>query len=70
MVLSFVTLPTIIIATRAAPAVPPSIREAALGVGASKHQVVMHHVPLAMPESLPALSSAWRMRSAKPRHSS
>jgi phosphate transport system permease protein len=51
MVLSFVTLPTIIIATRAAlKAVPPSIREAALGVGASKHQMVMHHVlPLAMP---------------------
>jgi len=51
MVLSLVTLPTIIIATRAAlKAVPPSIREAALGVGASRHQVVMHHVlPLAMP---------------------
>ncbi|MGD9501819.1 MAG: phosphate ABC transporter permease PstA [Methyloceanibacter sp.] len=51
MVLSFVTLPTIIIATRAAlKAVPPSIREAALGVGASRHQMVMHHVlPLAMP---------------------
>jgi phosphate transport system permease protein len=51
MVLSLVTLPTIIIATRAAlKAVPPSIREAALGVGASKHQVMMHHVlPLAMP---------------------
>jgi phosphate transport system permease protein len=51
MVLSLVTLPTIIIATRAAlKAVPPSIRQAALGVGASKHQVVMHHVlPLAMP---------------------
>jgi phosphate transport system permease protein len=51
MVLSFVTLPTIIIATRAAlKAVPPSIREAALGVGASKHQMVLHHVlPLAMP---------------------
>jgi len=51
MVLSLMTLPTIIIATRAAlKAVPPSIREAALGVGASKHQVVMHHVlPLAMP---------------------
>ena len=45
------TLPTIIIASRAAlKAVPPSIREAALGVGASKHQVVTHHVlPLAMP---------------------
>jgi phosphate transport system permease protein len=51
MVLSLVTLPTIIIATRAAlKAVPPSIREAALGVGASKYQVVLHHVlPLAMP---------------------
>jgi phosphate transport system permease protein len=51
MVLSLVTLPTIIIATRAAlKAVPPSIREAALGVGASKHQVVLHHVlPLALP---------------------
>jgi len=51
MVLSLVTLPTIIIATRAAlKAVPPSIREAALGVGASKHQVMLHHVlPLAMP---------------------
>ncbi len=51
MVLSLMTLPTIIIATRASlKAVPPSIREAALGVGASKHQVVMHHVlPFAMP---------------------
>ncbi|MGJ3261262.1 MAG: phosphate ABC transporter permease PstA [Rhodospirillales bacterium] len=51
MVLSLMTLPTIIIATRAAlKAVPPSIREAALGVGASKHQVILHHVlPLAMP---------------------
>jgi phosphate transport system permease protein len=51
MVLSLVTLPTIIIATRAAlKGVPPSLREAALGVGASKHQVMLHHVlPLAMP---------------------
>jgi phosphate transport system permease protein len=51
MVLSLMTLPTIIIATRAAlKAVPPSIREAALGIGASKHQVMLHHVlPLAMP---------------------
>lgn len=51
MTLALMTLPTIIIATRAAlTAVPPSIREAALGVGASRHQVVMHHVlPLAMP---------------------
>ena len=51
MVLSLMTLPTIIIATRATlKSVPPSIREAALGVGASKHQVILHHVlPLAMP---------------------
>ncbi len=51
MVLSLMTLPTIIITTRAAlKAVPPSIREAALSIGASRHQVVMHHVlPLAMP---------------------
>jgi len=51
MTLSLMTLPTIIIATRAAlKAVPPSIREAALGVGASKHQVMTDHVlPLAMP---------------------
>jgi phosphate transport system permease protein len=45
------TLPTIIIATRASlRAVPPSIRNAALGVGASRMQTVFHHVlPLAMP---------------------
>jgi len=51
LVLSLMTLPTIIIATRAAiRAVPPSIRDAALGVGASKMQMVFHHVlPLAMP---------------------
>ncbi|MBM9594242.1 phosphate ABC transporter permease PstA [Roseitranquillus sediminis] len=51
MTLALMTLPTIIIATRAAlKAVPPSIREAALGVGASRHQVVFQHVlPLAMP---------------------
>jgi phosphate transport system permease protein len=51
MVLALMTLPTIIIATRAAlSAIPPSIREAALGVGASKQQMVMHHVlPLALP---------------------
>ena len=51
MVLALITLPTIIIVTRAAlKAVPPSIREGALGMGASKHQVVMHHVvPLALP---------------------
>ena len=51
MVLALMTLPTIIIVTRnALKAVPPSIREAGYGVGASKHQVVLHHVlPLAMP---------------------
>ena len=51
MVLSLILLPTFIIASRAAiKAVPPSIREAALGVGASRLQVVLHHVlPLAMP---------------------
>ncbi len=50
-VLTLMTLPTIIIATRAAlKAVPPSIRAAALGLGASKMQTVFHHVlPLAMP---------------------
>jgi len=51
LVLSLLVLPTIIIATRASlKSVPPSIREAAYGLGASKMQVVMHHVlPLAMP---------------------
>jgi phosphate transport system permease protein len=51
MVLALMTLPTIIIVTRAAlKSVPPSIREAALGVGASKHEVILHHVlPLAIP---------------------
>ncbi len=51
MVLSLMTLPTIIIVTRASlKAVPPSIREAALGMGASKHEVILHHVlPLALP---------------------
>jgi phosphate transport system permease protein len=51
LVLTLMTLPTIIIATRSAlKAVPPSIRAAALGLGASKMQTVFHHVlPLAMP---------------------
>ncbi len=51
LVISLMTLPTIIIATRASiRAVPPSIRDAALGVGASKMQMVVHHVlPLAAP---------------------
>ncbi len=51
LVLSLLVLPTIIIASRSAlGAVPPSIREAALGVGASQQQAVFHHVlPLALP---------------------
>lgn len=51
LVLALMTLPIIIIASRASlRAVPPSIREAALGIGASKVQTVFHHVlPLAMP---------------------
>ncbi|PRY26785.1 phosphate ABC transporter membrane protein 2 (PhoT family) [Aliiruegeria haliotis] len=51
LVLTLMTLPTIIIATRASlKSVPPSIRDAALGVGASRMQSVFHHVlPLAMP---------------------
>ncbi|MBX9777518.1 MAG: phosphate ABC transporter permease PstA [Xanthobacteraceae bacterium] len=51
LVLALLVLPTIIIAGRAAlKAVPPSIKEAALGVGASHQQAIFHHVlPLAMP---------------------
>jgi len=51
LVLALMALPTVIIATRSSlKAVPPSIREAALGVGASKAQTVFHHVlPLALP---------------------
>ncbi len=54
LVLTLMTLPTIIIASRASlKSVPPSIREAALGVGASKMQTIGHHVlPLAMPGML------------------
>ncbi|MCC6171962.1 MAG: phosphate ABC transporter permease PstA [Gammaproteobacteria bacterium] len=54
LVLTLLTLPTIIIAARAAlKSVPPSIREAALGMGASRIQMVAHHVlPLAMPGML------------------
>lgn len=54
LVLTLMTLPTIIIASRASlKSVPPSIREAALGIGASKLQTVTHHVlPLALPGML------------------
>lgn len=56
LVLVLMTLPTVIIATRAAlKAIPPSIREAALGVGASKVQAMTDHVlPLAVPGILTA----------------
>jgi phosphate transport system permease protein len=51
LVLSLMTLPTLIITTRnSLKSVPSSIREAALGVGASKHEAIFHHIlPLAMP---------------------
>ncbi len=53
IVLSLMTLPTIIIASRSAiKAVPPSLREAALGLGASKMQTVFHHV---FPSALPGI---------------
>lgn len=54
LVLTLMTLPTIIIAARASlKSVPPSIREGALGIGASKMQAISHHVlPLAMPGML------------------
>jgi len=54
LVLTLMTLPTIIIASRAAlKSVPPSLREAALGLGASKTQMIFHHVlPQAMPGML------------------
>jgi phosphate transport system permease protein len=51
LVLTLLTLPVIIIASRAAiKSVPPSIRDAALGMGASRNQVVFHHV---LPQALP-----------------
>jgi len=51
MVLALMTLPTLIIVTRASlKSVPSSIKEAALGIGASKHETIMHHIlPLSMP---------------------
>ncbi len=54
LVLTLMTLPTIIISSRASiKAVPPSIRQAAYGMGASKMQTILHHVlPLAMPGML------------------
>ena len=54
LVLALMTLPTIIIASRVAiQSVPPSIKEAALGIGASRMQTMLHHVlPIAMPGML------------------
>ena len=54
LVLTLMTLPVVIIAARASlTSVPPSIREAALGVGASRMQTIFHHVmPLALPGML------------------
>ena len=54
LVLALMTLPTVIISSRAAlKSVPPSIREAALGMGASRMQMIFHHVlPLALPGML------------------
>ena len=51
LVLALMTLPTLIIVTRVSlKSVPGSIREAALGIGASKHEAIFHHIlPLAMP---------------------
>src|SRR5690606_2198366 len=56
LVLTLMTLPTIIIATRGAlKGVPPSLRQAALGPGASKPQMVLHHV---LPVTFPAILTA------------
>lgn len=56
LVLTLMTLPTVIIATRSAlRAVPPSLRQAALGLGASKTQTVFHHV---LPVTYPGILTA------------
>lgn len=56
LVLTLMTLPTIIIATRSAlRAVPPSLRQAALGIGASRTQMVFHHV---LPVTFPGILTA------------
>ncbi|HAB04312.1 MAG TPA: phosphate ABC transporter permease PtsA, partial [Alcanivorax sp.] len=57
LVLTLMTLPTIIITSRAAiKTVPPSVREGALALGASKMQVVLHHV---LPLALPGMLTGW-----------
>ena len=56
LVLTLMTLPTVIIATRSAlRAVPPSLRQAALGIGASKSQMVFHHI---LPVTYPGILTA------------
>jgi phosphate transport system permease protein len=69
LTLALMTMPVIVIAGRnAIKSVPPSIRDAALGIGASRVQVVFHHVlPLALPASSPAPLSAWQERWARRR---
>ena len=69
LVLTLMTLPTIIIATRGALlGVSPALRQAALGMGASKTQMVFHHVlPVTLPVILTAPSSASPTRWARPR---
>jgi phosphate transport system permease protein len=68
LTLAIMTLPTIVVVTRAAlRAVPPSIREAALGVGASQIQMVGHHVlPLALPGNLPGFITGWARALGEP----
>jgi phosphate transport system permease protein len=68
LVLTLMTLPTIIIASRAAlKSVPPSIREASLGLGSSKLQMVTNHVlPLAMPGMLTGTIIGMARPSARP----
>ncbi len=71
LTLALMTMPVIVIAGRnAIKAVPPSIRDAALAVGASRVQVIFHHVlPLALPGimtgTIIGMARAW----AKPRRS-
>jgi phosphate transport system permease protein len=69
LTLALMTMPVIVIASRnAIKSVPPSIRDAALGVGASRVQVVFHHVlPLALPGILTGTIIGMAARSAKPR---
>ena len=63
LVLTLMTLPTVIISSRASlRSVPPSIREAALGIGASKQQAVFHHV---VPSAAPGMFTGTRIGMAQ-----